>query len=92
MPSFSNALIEKMNGPAPVAVSGNPASAVAFVVTCQLAIPSAPRNELRCARPTSTVTATPFEVSIVTSTVDPEPFVKLFDAATSRARAIAVVV
>ncbi len=47
VPSFSNAPIEKMNGPAPVAVSGKPASAVAVVETCQLAMPRAPRKELR---------------------------------------------
>ncbi len=38
----------------------------------------------------STVTATPLDVSIVTLTVEPAPLVKLFDAATSRARVIAV--
>ena len=48
VPSLLNAPIEKMNGPAPPAVSGNPASAVAEVVTVQLAIPSAPRKEFAC--------------------------------------------
>src|SRR2546422_8847020 len=90
VPSSLNAEIGKMNGPAPNAVSGNPASDVAEVETCQVDIPRAPRNEFRCGESIETTTVTPLLVSIATSTaVDPAPFVKLFAAATVRARSVA---
>src|SRR4051794_17478179 len=93
VPSSLNAEIGKMNGPAPLALSGKPASAVAVVDTFQVAIPSAPRNELRWADPMSTVTSTPLLVSNATLTaVDAEPFVKPLVVATVWARVVAWVV
>src|SRR5437763_15472898 len=93
VPSSLNAEIGKMNGPAPDALSGKPARAVAVVDTLQVAIPSAPRNEFRWADPTLTVTSTPLLVSKETPTVvAPEPFVKPFVAETVRARSVAWVV
>ena len=68
VPSSLKAPIEKMNGPAPPAVSGKPASAVAVVVTFQVVIPSAPRNEFRCGDWIVTWTATPLLVSMSTPT------------------------
>jgi hypothetical protein len=56
VPSSLNAEIGKMNGPAPFALSGKPARAVAVVDTSQVPIPSAPRNEFRWAAWRSTVT------------------------------------
>src|SRR5690349_25112432 len=76
VPSSLNAEIGKMNGPAPLALSGKPASAVAVVDTFHVAIPSAPRNEFWWGDATLTVTSTPLLVSMATPTeVAPEPFV-----------------
>src|SRR5690242_11080486 len=93
VPSSLNAEIGKMNGPAPDALSGKPASAVAVVDTFQVDIPSAPRNEFRWGEPTLTVTSTPLLVSKTTPTVvEPVPFVNPFVADTVRARSVACVV
>ena len=65
VPSSSNAPIGKMNGEAPDAESGKPARAVAVVETGQVGIPSARQERVAVrARRSSTVTATPFAVSI----------------------------
>src|SRR5919112_3789193 len=93
VPSSLKAEIGKMKGPAPEALSGKPARAVAVVETFHDAIPSAPRNEFGCAEPTFTVTSTPLLVSKRTPTVvGPTPFVKPFVADTVRARSVAWVV
>src|SRR5262245_59116157 len=75
VPSSLKALIGKMKGPAPAALSGYPASAVAVVDTLQFRMPSAPRNEFGCDEAMSTWISTPLEVSIETPTVEPAPFV-----------------
>src|SRR6185436_7814326 len=90
VPSSLKAEIGKMNGPAPLALSGKPARAVAEVEMSQVLMPTAARNEFRCGELIATSTWTPLLVSTVTPTlVDAEPFVKLFVEATVRARSIA---
>ena len=48
VPSSSKASAEKMNGEAPYAVSGKPASASASVVTSQIGMPTTPRTLFSC--------------------------------------------
>ena len=80
-------------GAAPTTESGNPACAVAVVLTGQVDMPTMPAKWFWWGAWMSTATSAPLVVVTATSTVTPlVPWVNPLVAATVRARAVASVV